>query len=68
MPKVEYKQSDIVTVVNHPEFTDRLAIVVGPSEQEGEFDVYLFGKPVTNDQFVLRTDQMEMYIKRGSGA
>ncbi len=64
----EYQQSDIIRIVNHFEFMNRTAIVIGKADCEGEYEVYLFGKPLNDDCHVLRLDQMRMYIKRESSA
>jgi len=63
---IKFKQHDIGTIKNHPEFAGRLAIVAASANSYGACWVYLFGKPINNKRYVLRLDQMTMHIERGS--
>ncbi len=64
----KFKTSDVVTIVDHTEFTDRLAVVVESVEDSEDCEVYLFGCPFDGQKHRMRPDQMKMYGEREPGA
>lgn len=65
---IQYKKRDLVNIINHPEFTGRVAIVDELANSYGACWVYLFGKPWSYQRHELQGNQMEIWIRSESCA